>query len=235
MFGLGDEFVEATGRRGWWSVDEMWKVLLKRGWEGSERRFMWWYRMGRNEISTEGGDSEWRCRCIARCTSAYCCFLLGIHMGLVKWYVLDCFRMWGNDSESVADVVLLWRNTTLMWLITVLKTAPLWRGLVGWYCRRTGLWLDGFSVNRVLGGEGHWNRVDILLWGMPVLRGWNRRGDFTLLLLRIMNHRVKEVKLQSFSIRLYAALLTTRKTSQPLIPNSPVLYEILVTSSALEG
>ena len=35
-------------------------------------------------------------------------------MELVKWYVLDCFRMWGNDVESVSAVVLSWRITTLM-------------------------------------------------------------------------------------------------------------------------
>ena len=59
--------------------------------------------------------------------------------------------------------------------------------------------------------------------------------DFTLSLLRIMHHRVKEVKLQSFSIRLYAALLTTRKTSQSSLSNSPVLCVILGGLSTLEG
>ena len=148
----------------------------------------------------EEWDTNWegwkwvRCRRRVNRALGNCCLLLEIHMGLVKWFFLDCFRMWGNDSESVADVVFSWRNTTLMWLITVLKTALLWRGLVRWYNRRMRMRLDGFSVNRVLGGEGHWNRVDILLWGTPVLRGWNRRGDFTLLLLRIMNHRDRKMK-----------------------------------------
>ena len=35
-------------------------------------------------------------------------------MGLVKWFFLDCFRMWTNGMESVSDVVLSWRNTTLI-------------------------------------------------------------------------------------------------------------------------
>ena len=125
---LESGFVEATGRRGWWSVDVMWKVFLKRGWEESGRRVMWWCRVGRNEISTEGGDSEWRCICVARGASGICCLLLGIHMGLVKWFFLDCFRMWGNDTESVSAAIPSWRITTLMWLLTVLRTALLWRG-----------------------------------------------------------------------------------------------------------
>ena len=63
----------------------------------------------------------------------------------------------------------------------------------------------------------------------------DRRGDFTLSLLRIAHHRVRKMKGQSFSIRLYAVMLTTRKTSQSLLSSPPVLHEILVTSSAMEG
>ena len=47
-----------------------------------------------------------RCRCVARRTSGNCCLLSGIHMGLVKRFALDFFRMWTNGMESVSAVVL---------------------------------------------------------------------------------------------------------------------------------
>ena len=92
---------------GWWDVEG----YFEEGERGRrERRVMWWCWVGRNEPSSERGDYGGG-RSRVNHASRNCCFLMGIHMGLVKWIFLDCDWLWTNGVESIVVVVLSWRIT----------------------------------------------------------------------------------------------------------------------------